>query len=265
MPFPAIKKYFIPLIPLLFLLSCRPYTKISGTYYTEQQDALMIDDEKGLLETYGEATVTGLRVKQNRNRILFKWNHSGPIPVIQHRVDRYRFRILTGTEDSLLLSPASALSKRYFKDRDSIVFKPEYRFLDKFIRWEKIIFHSSHCYGLCPDYSLQIERDGQIKLTNRGSSFKPALNDHYQGILSTDQLDNLNRLLSLSHLNTLQWAPRLCCDGPVYSIILYYNNKRLYLHAMWTPVVSRKLVNFLEAQFRNKSLEKVDSVFSYER
>lgn len=251
---------------LIFLFSsCASYTGMSGVYYTDKQDAIVIEDKKGLIEVFGKAPLERLSVKQKRGKLRFKSVAKGRIPIIQYHSDRYRFKVLSDQDDVFKLSPTSRLSKAYFDNWDTIVFKSKYSFIDKNIQWDRIIYHSSRCYGMCPDFSIEIDKAGVIKLTNRGSGENGVnLNDNYIGKLTDTQMERLQRILSLSQLNTVKWAPRLCCDAPKSTIIIFFNQKCVRLHSMWTPVVSWDLVRFLSSQFKNSSLQKIDITFQYE-
>jgi hypothetical protein len=251
---------------ILIAFSCRHYPKMSGVYFSAEQDAIVAEDGKGVIETFGNNTIDNLSVKQRRNNIVFKSVAKGRIPILQRHVSRYRFKVLSDLDDVFKLSPSSALSKKYFNDRDSIVFRPRFRFVDKSFLWDSITYHSGHCFGWCPDFSLTIDKYGKLKLTNRGTAYdKPPLNNNYMRFLSANQREQLQRIISLSQIRTLKWAPLNCCDGPMHTLIIYSNRDRFYFKAMWTPVVTGPLVNFLSKQFNNHSLLRVDSTFSYDR
>jgi hypothetical protein len=251
---------------MILLSSCKPFPKMSGTYFTGRQDAIVVDDQFGILETYENGALENLRFKQTRNRIKFKSVSKGRIPILQRHVEKYRFKVLSDLNDEFLLSPSSAKSKSFFENRDSILFRSKFQFRDNTINWTKIIFHSSHCFGLCPDYSVEIEKNGRIRLTNHGGGMgMPVLNDNYTSMLSGSERTALENIITYSQLHTLKWKTRLCCDAPVITIIIYFNQKCIYLESMWPPVVSASLIRFLSRQFYNRSLQKVDTTFSYER
>jgi hypothetical protein len=239
---------------------------MSGVYYSAGQDAIFAEDGEGVIETFGNNKIDNLTVKQRRNRIVFKSVSKGRNPLLQRHVDRYRFKVLSDLDDVFKLSPSSPLSKKYFKDRDSIIFRPRYRFVDKSFLWDSITYHSSHCFGWCPDFSLTIDKYGRVKLTNRGTPYdKPPLNNNYVGFLSANERDQLQRIISLSQIRTLKWAPLNCCDGPMHTLIVYSNEDRFYFKAMWPPVVSGPLLTFLNKQCKNRTLARVDTTFTYER
>lgn len=250
----------------IFAFSCASRPPISGTFFSDKQDAIIIESNKGLFEKYGAAPVERLSVNQTRRRLKFKWVAKGRIPILQRHPHRYNFDLLKSNDDSFIIRPKSKKAISYFERRDSIVFKPNYLLIDRSVRLNKIVFHSSRCYGLCPDYSLEIDSIGNLKTTNRGSAEQPiSPAKNYIGKLSADEFARLQRLIASAQIRTLRWAPRMCCDGPIKTLIIYSNVPKIHVTAMWTPVVSWDLVNFLNSQFKHRSLVETENQFTYEK
>ncbi|RYY63584.1 MAG: hypothetical protein EOO12_11905 [Chitinophagaceae bacterium] len=236
-------------------------------------DALVADGRVGVLENHGSFIIDQLEFRQRAHSLRFRtvaYPGSGLIRL--PHITRYRFRVLSNSADTLLLSPASRAAKRFFAGRDSLVFKPKYAFADRQASFTKIIFHSGHCFGQCNDLHLELDASGRLNITNNGHGM-PGVpgtqrNDNYRAQLSADDLERLHNILRMSQLSTLQWpATRRCHDAPDLTLIIYHNGQRSYLHinAACEPIVSRPLTRFLYRLFNCPGLQAVDSSFRYER
>ncbi|HMI06068.1 MAG TPA: hypothetical protein VK528_00875, partial [Flavobacterium sp.] len=56
-----------------------------------------------------------------------------------------------------------------------------------------------------------------------------------------------------------------CCDGPVKTIIIYYNGKRKYLHAMFPPDHALPLIATLNGIYSTSKFVKSAQPFEIER
>jgi len=124
----------------------------------------------------------------------------------------------------------------------------------KSVKLERIIFHTSGCFGSCPIFHLEIDNKKNIKLfaemvyqkglplvseedTAKTGYFKGTVND----TLYT-QLDNILQTIGIENLN---FNNSTCCDGSIKTIIIYYNGKRKYLKSMFPPERADTLISTL--------------------
>lgn len=255
---------------LLFLVSCSKYTKLEGVYFSKQQDALVLYDDEGKIESGQTGILENLSIKQTRTKLKFRRITYSPRRwLFKKNVYKYYFKIDYKTDDSIMVSPISKLAKNYFNDRDSLVFKTKYAFADQNNSFIKIVYHSSRCFGYCDDLHLELDYSGNLKVTNNGNGLiDSAKNDNYIGKLSYNDLESLRNVLKYSQLKTLHWpADRNCYDFPFLTLILYQPSKRYYfkMNAACLPVVSYELTRYLNRLFKHESLHKVDTTFIYER
>jgi hypothetical protein len=264
----------LSIIFLLLLASCSKYTKLDGTYFSNQQDCFIIDDKDGVIENKRDYIEDNLVLKQKNTKLRFRSKSHGLLrQIFKRNVSKYKFKILYKTEDSFMVSPKSKLAKKYFNKRDSIVFKTKYQFSDQTNYFTKIIYHSSHCYGCCNDINLELDYSGNLKVTDNGRGWvrgcpDSVLNNNYFGKVSYDDLERLKNILKYSQLKTLEWPEnRQCSDAPTLTLIIYQNDKRYYfkINKVCLPIVSYELIGFLNRLFRYEALKKIDTKFTYER
>ncbi len=254
----------------IFIVSCSRYTKLEGNYFSAQQDCLVLDGKSSLMENNETTIKDRLLLKQKRNKLKFKSQTWVPGRLLfRTRTERYNYRIHYRNADSFMVSPVSRLSRSFFKDRDSIVFKTKYGFADPTNTFTRIIFHSGRCNGYCNDLHLELDYSGNLKVTDNGNGLTDTLkNDNYYGKLSPGDLQGLKNILKYSQLKTLRWpAERKCYDMPVYTLIVYQNGKRYYfkMNSACLPIVSRELTRYLNRLFRHETLKKTDTTFTYEQ
>ncbi|MCX6317115.1 MAG: hypothetical protein NTW29_07480 [Bacteroidetes bacterium] len=259
---------------LLLLVSCSTYTKLDGTYFSAQQDCLVIDDKEGGIENKQSYIDENLILKQKKDKLKFRRKTHGLIrQLFKRNINKYTFTILYKTEDSFMVSPKSREAKSYFKGRDSIVFKNKYQFADPTNIFTKIIFHSGHCYGCCHDLHLELDYSGNLKVTDNGPGWAPGCqdttrNNNYFGKVSFNDLERLKNILKYSQLKTLEWPyHRKCFDAPDLTLILYQHDTCYYfkMNAPCVPIISRPLTGFLNRLFNYHTLKRVDTTFNYER
>jgi len=141
------------------------------------------------------------------------------------------------------------------------------------IRLEKIIFHTSRCFGSCPAYHSQIESNKTFHLFAEYVSNTPDiatnLNNpdtskmgYFTGTVSDIRYAELENELQIIGLDNLQFDDVDCCDGSIKTIIIYYNGKRKALRSMRPPREADKLISLLryitESTLTHKTTQKFD-------
>ena len=114
---------------------------------------------------------------------------------------------------------------------------------------EKIIYHSSHCNGTCPQIDLEIDSNGNIFLKREFWKGKGVTDKHrsgnIEGKIGPKTYFNLVANLIASDFTSLKFPPIFCCDGIITTIIIYANGKRTILKSMTPPEKARKLISAL--------------------
>lgn len=257
------------LLLLLFVTACKPYEELSGTYFSDKQDALYIDDDNSVIENKSDYLIGNfgyLWVKQSRKRIKFK-DYKG-FSLLKKAAKNYTFRYVVLDENSFAAYPRSKSAKEYFNGREFIIFKTKYLFSDNTNSFDKIYFHSSRCFGLCNELHLELDYSGNLKVTDNGNGRDDsAKNENFYGKVSFNDMERLNRILKYSQLKTLEWPARSCFDAPDITLIVCQGEKRYYFkeNLPCIPIVSWELTNFLNKLFCYESLKKVDTTFRYEQ
>lgn len=142
-------------------------------------------------------------------------------------------------------------------------------------RFEKIIFHTSKCFGTCPEYHLEINQKKEIKLhiekvyekrtldTFKIGYYKGKLDDEtYLELLSLIEhidIEKSGNIEPKSESNTI-----LIKEGSQLSLILYFKKQRksmIYIHPVghW-----QKLMTYVHKIANSENLTKVAEKFEIE-
>jgi len=141
------------------------------------------------------------------------------------------------------------------------------------ISFEKIIFHTSPCHGLCPTYHLEISANQQARLYaetvyNMDKGFERVSDfgktGYFKGKVSDSLFRVLEKELVAVELDTLVFDANACCDGSIYTIIVYYQGKRKVLRSMFPPAKAQPLVDVLNAICSDHSFERTSQSFEIE-
>jgi len=189
-------------------------------------------------------------------------------------VDKYDFKILKINDSLLTIKPISKFAITFFGNDNPIVFKNQKFITNKNFEFEKIIFHTSSCFGSCPVIHLEILKDGTFKL-NMPSYKKRLYNStedessrNFTGKLKDTDLKELKDLIVKSRITTFEDTKKgtmFCCDGAIKTIILYHNGKRNYFKAMFEPKLFQELITFLYQVHKKTDLKKTDEQFKFEK
>jgi len=258
-------KYFCFLTLILSTLlieSCKPEKNISlsnlkGRWANKLNDFIEINDTSSNNFVYNYLEINGigddkyLEIKKDtlsfQNRYYFSSNYERLI------IERFDFLIMNLSDSFMVLSPISNYSLKIAKGEKLLHFIRQEYLEDNSINFEKIVFHTTFCYGACPTYHLEIDKIGNYKLHKEivyKNGIRPLVIDStkigfYSGKLSDRLLNELVKSLKTCNLETLKFEDIDCCDGSIFTIIVYYNGKRKYLKSMFPPRISQSLTNKL--------------------
>ena len=101
----------ILLLMMTLICSCSKYTKLAGTFYSNQQDCFDIDGNYGAFESKQKYIQRELDLKQTRNKLKFSLVKTKNF--FYKGCDRYNFKILNNNADSFIITPTSRLAKEY--------------------------------------------------------------------------------------------------------------------------------------------------------
>ena len=185
-------------------------------------------------------------------------------------VDRYDLKIIKLTDTTIELKPVSKFSKTFFQDKPKLVFTRQQFAVDTSIKFEKIIFHTTECFGSCPVYHLQIEKSKAIVLNastvyrDRSYQTDSASEGYFKGQLSDTSFNKLIKAIQTCNLRTLKMNSALCCDGSVNTIIVYFNGQRKYYKTMFPPTIANELIKTLYDICAEGGLTRVYEKFKLE-
>lgn len=128
---------------------------------------------------------------------------------------------------------------------------------DKKIGLEKIIFHTTSCFGSCPTYHLQINNDKSFKLFAESVLKKDTSSldiigkadtakiGYFIGQANDTLFQQITTELANLGLDTINFEGPGYTDGPKITLIVYYNGKRKHLQSYCPTPKARKLISSL--------------------
>jgi hypothetical protein len=243
----------ISIIALFFLNNPSRAQSLKGSWITADNEWLRIIDTTGVqhdnyfsnsqfhdehFRLFMVGDTLSFRKTYTSSRTNFK---------VQH-VDRYDLKISKLTDSVLIVSPVSEFSKKFFNDQQQLRFQRQDHITDTTLHFEKIVFHTSKCYGSCNVYHLQVEQTGIFKLHkafmyNQETYLEDsAAEGYFSGQLPDSLYQPLLRALRTINLRSLHMDTVLCCDAPVKTMIIYFNGQRKYFKTMFPPKLVDRLI-----------------------
>src|SRR6187399_743486 len=115
--------------------------------------------------------------------------------------------------------------------------------------FEKIIFHTTRCFGSCPVIDMEIDSKRRVVIHRaiyKGKSqIDKKTSGNFKGKLDLKTYRELIDTLKASDYTHLKFPAEFCCDAPVVSIIVYANGQRTEMASMFPPQEAQHLVAFL--------------------
>lgn len=277
MPIKYIISFFLL---LLFASSCEYHSEIShkklyGQWINQSNDYLEITDTTTNNNFIGnDASPIGKYLRITGDTLSFQDRYSSSEDNYStNRINKADFKIILLTDTLLSIVPISTSASKIF-EKDTINFTRQQYAIDHSIHFEKITFHTTHCFGHCPIYHLEIEKNGKAQLhkekiykkSGRSKYSIDSLNmGYYSGKITNQTLDELNHHIKTCNLEKLVFNGGLCCDGPIITIIIAYNGKKKYLKSMFPPRLASNLINHLYFICDHSDLHRSDAKFELEK
>jgi hypothetical protein len=189
------------------------------------------------------------------------------------------YKIIKLTSDTLLIHPLTKYSKVFIENKDksyAAKFHSDpsnvdlnendvYTFVDKSIlydsdlKFDRLYFRSTPCYGSCPSMEFEIDSLGNLKFIGQMNTGK--YKGNYYGTLASKQFDILIEILKSSALDYIPENLGGGIDAPDYNLIISYNGKIKTItggHAY--PYFNRPLFDYLLTIFENVKLKKTKEI-----
>ncbi|MBX3252721.1 MAG: hypothetical protein KF862_01170 [Chitinophagaceae bacterium] len=252
------------------------FDKYAGTWISDQQDCMLIQDTTNKYDNSNMlCTIVrdeGMALFIYGDTLSFqKRYYSSATNYEKLYIDRYDLKIIKSSDTTIIVKPVSKFSKQFLQDRSTITFKRQSFVIDTSIKFEKIVFHTTECFGTCPVYHLQVDNSKQVKLNAQvvytprsGYQTDTASQGYFTGQLSDTAFEKLIKAVQTFNLRTLKMNNALCCDGSINTIIVYFNGQRKYFKTMFPPTIANELIRTLYDICNEGGLTKTNEKFKVE-
>lgn len=141
------------------------------------------------------------------------------------------------------------------------------------LRFEKIIFHTSACFGTCPEYHLELNNKKEIKLYIEKAYQKRNIDTlkigYYKGKLDNDtytEFINLLDKIDLEKSGIMEFEPKTIelNEGSKMSLILYMDKQRKPIKYIYPEGHMQKLMTFLYKITDHESLIRINEKLEVE-
>jgi hypothetical protein len=265
------KKVTVILFILLFYDSYSQLDKLKGTWISKNNDLIVISDtanktdNSNLLCTANKDE--GFYLYLVNNILSFqKQYYSSATNYNKLYTDKYDFQILKLTEKTLVVKPISKFASKFYNYKKQLQFTKQKFNIDTTIKFKKIVYHTTHCFGTCPMINLEINEDGSFYFNAEFQKeytymqIDSLKTGRFNGRLDSEQLSELITILQTSNLKTLTFPERTGADGPTTTLIIYYNNRRKYLKSMFPPTIAEKIIEYLYLVTEKAKYERTDDI-----
>lgn len=275
-----LKYIFLFIIGLTILTSCEletvsTYTAIKGKWINLANDYIEINDTITNNNYIGNSVgAMGKYLRILNDTLSFQDRYtSSEDNYSTQRIDKANFKINSVSDSFLQITPISDFANKYF-NYDTIEFIKQDYAINADIEFEKITFHTSSCFGKCPIYHLEVNMLGETKLhierfykkkKTRGYEIDTLKEGYYFGVISKDELKQLEFSIKTCNLDNLKFDGHLCCDGFVKTIIVNYSGKKKYLKDMFPPRIVNNLIDQLKQIAEKSNLPKTEIKLEFEK
>jgi len=261
---------------LIWTITYGQLDKLKGTWVSNSNDVMVINDT---INKYSNSNML-CTSERDEGRAFYLFGdtlsfqqryYSSETNYKKLYVFRYDLLIIGKTDSSLTVRPISKLSMKFFNNRTDLKFiKQEYN-KDKTIIFEKIIYHTTFCFGSCPTIDLEIDNDKYIYLSGKfhegDSEYKidSLKSGQFKGKLTERLYNELIAILQTTNLRTLEFPEKIGEDAPVTTLIIYFNGQRKYFKSMFPPTIADRLIKFLYVINQRTELTRTNEIRTLEK
>ena len=142
------------------------------------------------------------------------------------------------------LDPNSRLLSFQDSLQKSLIFRSQDKIATDTIRFEKLLFQATNCYGSCPAMIYQIDNSKEFKFEGEKFAIKQGF---YKGVIPDKVYSDLLSILAISELDKIENNGTFNIDAPTYTIELHYNNNVKFIKTAFLPLALERLLTFLMA------------------
>jgi hypothetical protein len=151
-------------------------------------------------------------------------------------------------ENQLVLKPLTERASYYTNlvtgagSQQQLVFKGQEKVRTDTIRFERLLWHTTTCYGHCPQISLSINKNKQINFIGGKYADKQG---YFKGKLTNTLYDELLEILRFIDLDKWTENDYNNEDAQKFTLEIYYNGKMKRISSILLPLVAEKLHFYL--------------------
>lgn len=130
-----------------------------------------------------------------------------------------------------------------------------------------LTYYTTACNGTCPVITMELTSSNQVQLIRTIYKKKGVVDTvnsgGFKGSLKENDYNKVVELLGKINWDSISFPDVQCCDRPVVSIILSYNNTDKRFRSMNPPAEARELINFLNDFLSHVSLPRYDKPMDF--
>jgi hypothetical protein len=234
-------------------------TSMGNLWVGDMNNYLRIDSNAILVNYYWKYENKSYEVKRAYHYLFI--NDTLRVIESQSKKDEnHDFIIKEKNKDNLRLVPLTQYSRILAFEQmpqKELVFKSQGKIFTDTIRFEKLLFATTNCYGHCPAMTIHIDSSGLLKFKGEKYAVKQGF---YQAKLSNETLDELLSILGISEIDKVENHGEFNIDAPTHTLEIHYNNKVKFIKSAFWPFILAKLLDFLMAIPNKVDLQKMEDV-----
>ncbi len=251
-------KYIITTLLTILFIATRTFAQriqLLGAWTTEAGEQMIVDDPKEYRSSFlknSAGTSKYLYLKILKDTLCFYEQHNGNK---RHGKTHYDLAIVSLTDSTVILKPASILASRFFQNKSILEFSTQPFIADKSIRLEKLIYHIRGAWIPHSVY-LQIEQDKSFYISSQSYRYGAARREegNYTGVLSDSLYQELISCLQTCNLRQITFDEVEIKDSDQVTLIVYFNGIRRYLKSNNPPQITSRLFHVLESVYDDAEL-----------
>lgn len=268
---PFIKIVFL-LISVVTYAQSTTHKLLKKTEWANKKlDYINFSDNTLTYNIAGEKHTMLYDVKKRTFSVMERYMESGVIA----REEKLTFKIKYLTKDKLVIVPVlkkEEIDKKKFKRLNHKPFYTKKQFvfqnrqnLFSPVNYKKITFHGSTCFGTCPSFTVEINRDGQVYY--QGRIYTKEFTGDFEGQLSMKERVKFIKILNRTQLATIDrnWVQSTrVTDKPRYNYIVELKNgEKIEVNTNDQHPLLNKLSDYLLAIPEKLKLKKAEEKHAY--
>ncbi len=229
---------------LLPFISIGQNVQLNKLWVGDMNNYLRIDSDAIRVNYYWKFENKSYEVKRAYHYLFIK--DTLRIIESESKKDKFHDFIMKGkNDDHFRLVPLTQYSRILAFEQmpqKELAFKSQEKVLTDTVRFEKLLFATTNCYGHCPAMTFQIDNSGLLMFKGEKYAVKQGF---YKAKLSNETFSELLSILGMSELDKVENHGNFNIDAPTHTLEIHYNNKVKFVKSAFLPFVLDKLLVFL--------------------